>query len=316
MARRITNSFYINPPTLIPKIGIIGFGNMGRRIARGLVRSGIPQSRIQATIKEGDSMKLEREDPRIRVHHSNPCLVLDCSTIFIAVKANDVKSVGDSIKDVIPYYANHTDKLIISTAAGVKLEHLDRWIPRGTNIRCIPNLPIETGSGSVAWFTNNIKIKEEIKSIVKPYFRTSANLWLEKEEAIEAATVVSGCAPAYISYYFRSMIDGAIKLGLSEEEAMYLLRSTFMGTSALLTHQSPNKLIDLTASKGGATEKAIRIFDQCQVNQIIFQVQSSALDRINQISVSLNETDLAKKEFKTDLAETESDSDIPEYPPP
>jgi pyrroline-5-carboxylate reductase len=86
------------------------------------------------------------------------------------------------------------------------------------------------------------------------------------------------------------MVESATKLGLTELEARTLLPPTFLGTSELFcSSYTPVEIINLTACKGGATERAMRFFDQSQLGETIFKVQSSAFNRIREISDGLNQ---------------------------
>ncbi len=287
------------------RIGIAGLGILGRRIARGLlneIKVSIESSplsvrkhllslgassmtmlnkhpsEINATSLENISALQKSEG--FMVYESNQKLIEKCSTLFISVKPNQVESVCHDIKDSVK-----EDDIIISVAAGVNLYHLNKWLPKGKKVRAMPNLPIEIGHGAVALYSD--QTDPEFRKKIESYFKGSTCLWVDEEHKIDTATAVSGCAPAYIGYYLKQMIQSGINLGLTEEEATTLLIPTFIGTSELLNKFSSQEIIEMTACKGGATEKAMKIFDQKDLEGIITSVQSSALNRIKEISRNL-----------------------------
>nr|QBK90790.1 MAG: NADP oxidoreductase coenzyme F420-dependent [Pithovirus LCPAC201] len=287
------------------RIGIAGLGILGRRIARGLLNEinvsiessplvvrkhllGLGASsmtmlnkhpsEINATSLENVSSLQETEG--FMVYESNQKLIENCSTLFISVKPNQVESICHDIKDSVK-----NDDIIISVAAGVDLQRLNKWLPKCKKVRAMPNLPIEIGQGSVALYSD--QTDPEFRQKIESYFNGSTCLWVEEEQKIDIITAVSGCAPAYISYYLKLMIQSGINLGLSEKEARTLLIPTFRGTSKLFDKFSPQEIIEMTACKGGATERAMKIFDQKDMEGIITSVQSSALERIKEISRNL-----------------------------
>lgn len=287
------------------RIGIAGLGILGRRIARGLLNEiDIPVESSPSVVKKHllglgassitmlnkhpseinatslDNISALRRTEGFMVYKSNQKLSENCSTLFISVKPNQVESICHDIKDTVK-----EDDIIISVAAGVDLYHLDKWLPKGKKVRAMPNLPIEIGHGAVALYSD--QTDPEFKQKIESYFKGSTCLWVDEEHKIDTVTAVSGCAPAYIGYYLKQMIQSGINLGLTKEEATTLLIPTFIGTSKLLNKFSSQEIIAMTACKGGATEKAMKIFDQKDLEGIITSVQTSALNRIKEISRNL-----------------------------
>lgn len=299
------------------RIGILGLGTLGIRIAKlinssanieikssGRIESSLhylpdtyPSNQrpiiIEATTKPGEIINhhLIQPDQSVNLYRSNVRLAKRCSTIFISVKPDQVPEVCQEIIDQVK-----SDDIIISVAAGVKLRHLNQWLPTGKKVLMMPNLPIEVQSGSIALYSEDLAFQDIIQ--IQDLLVGSNLVWLDREEKIDLATAVSGCSPAYISYFLEKMISTGTsievksnkngKIKLTEAEVESLLIPAFQGVSDMLNDYTPLEIISLTACKGGATERAVKVFDHQQIGEIIKSVQSTALDRIGVISSKLD----------------------------
>ena len=91
---------------------------------------------------------------------------------------------------------------------------------------------------------------------------TGQAMYLKEERMIDASTAVSGSGPAYIFYFMKAMIEGAIDLGFTQSEAEQLVKQTFRGSVQLQNRSeiSMQEWMDKVASKGGTTEAALNSF--------------------------------------------------------
>ena len=264
------------------RVGIVGLGSMGRSLARCLMLKYCSPSRLKATVRDKIAAQELNVIEPFDVYTSNRDLIRRCSTNFLAVKPYQMKGVCREIDSELS-----ADDTIISVAAGVDLAHLRKWLPRGTIVRAMPNIPIEIGSGSVALFSE--EEDQDFRQNIERMFPGSACLWLDNEDKIDIATAVSGCAQAYIGYFTKVMIESAVDLGLTQFEAERLIETVLSGTGQLCQLSSPTDVIMLTACKKGATERAMEIFKNNDVlYQMVKAVQTSALGRIEEIKSALN----------------------------
>ena len=262
----------------LSRVGIIGVGTMGREIGRCLARN--DKYQLEGTVRQQEkSQKLDTRE-KFTIHTSNLVLASRCSIIILAVKPHQVSGVCREISHKL-----NPETLLLSVAAGVNLSHINCWAPVGIKVRAMPNLPIAIGSGSVALYTPYLT--PLTKLMVENLFTGVSCCWLDREEDIEVATAVSGCAPAYLSYFIELMIQGATNLGLTRAEAKKLIIPTLIGTGLLLKDSSPNQIIRRTACKGGATEQAMEIFKRQNLAEMIANVQAEALKRIKEIQKNL-----------------------------
>ena len=118
------------------KIGVLGAGNMGQALIRGLVEKSVyPQN---LTIFDPDKKKLDavKKIARVRTSPSNRHAVSLADVVILAVKPQTLGGVLDEIAPATP------GKLLISVAAGVSTGEIRRHVPPGTRlIRVMPNTP-------------------------------------------------------------------------------------------------------------------------------------------------------------------------------
>jgi pyrroline-5-carboxylate reductase len=182
---------------------------------------------------------------------------LKCHTVFcIAVKPKDVKRVCYEIdaKD---------EDIVVSCAAGIKLETLEEYLPHPQIVRCMPNICVSEGSGAVIWHGN---ASENAVQLLENFMPGSSHVWVEDEEQLEKATTLFASQPAFQAYLGQAYMELAVQAGFSKKDAKRLYADTLIGTGKLLQKIEPNEIIKEVSSKGGTTEKGIRRLKKDAIN--------------------------------------------------
>ncbi len=139
----------------IMKIGIIGCGNMGSAIARGILSEKIlPFNNIYVSDKDSQKTRLLHRKFGIRVG-TNEDTAKRCDYIIIALKPQDSKSVMVMIsKELKP------SKHLISVMAGVTISKIESLIGRKTAVtRAMPNMAAVAGK-SITALSHNRMVKD------------------------------------------------------------------------------------------------------------------------------------------------------------
>lgn len=274
--------------TNMKNIGVIGAGNLGRHL-------------IELLTHNRCNNFLTVSDTNINSDHNiitNIKNIEASEYIFLTVKPDQVKSVCHDIKkchnDNV-YINNHTHNLrtrktIISSAAGVPISKIRKWLGNMSDnyniVRMMPNIPISLGTGSIVWYSDNIRPDD--KTLLCKMTKGPTSVWVNHEKKIDAATVLYGCNPAYISNYFNIYLKMGKELGFDEIENKKLLLETFKGTLGLLEDTDSETIMKEVASKGGATEKGLQILENSDFNDIIKKSTYSSLDKIKKITKDLD----------------------------
>lgn len=213
--------------------------------------------------------------------------VRDASAILIAVKPGDVPGCLHACRGAINPAA-----LVISIAAGVKLNSLEAYLPAGQKIvRAMPNLGATVRAGVSAFVAsssagrNDVEMAEAILGAVGPVVR------LTDEDLLDLVTAVSGSGPAYVFALAEAMQATAIAGGLSEETAYVLVSQTILGAARLLAESGPASPGGLTAagwreavtSKGGTTAAALAVFNESGFGDVVDQAIEAARARSKEL---------------------------------
>jgi pyrroline-5-carboxylate reductase len=156
-------------------------------------------------------------------------------------------------------------KLVISIAAGVRLDALSRWLGGHRKIvRCMPNTPALIGAGISALHALpdvSTKERETAQSILGA---VGDVVWVDDERLLDPVTAVSGSGPAYVFWFIEQLAASGEKLGLPPEVSQKLALQTVLGAAKLAAQsdRSPAQLRTQVTSKGGTTEAALKIFER------------------------------------------------------
>lgn len=169
--------------------------------------------------------------------------------IIIAVKPNVVQTVCRDIMLV-----ENESAVIISIAAGVTLDELQRSLPERRVVRIMPNTPCQVGEGASCYSLGALANARD-REIVEVLFGAVGLIREVPEHLINAVTGLSGSGPAYVFMFIEALADGGVRAGLSRSDALKLAAQTVKGAAemVLATGTHPGELKDQVCSPGGTT---------------------------------------------------------------
>lgn len=266
-------------------IVIVGAGNMGGAIARGLADAGHaarlllidpaiqPQS-FEAIVRLGARMGTDAS----ALGQSQP------EAIILAVKPQIMAQVAPAWRNAAKQALN------ISIAAGTTIDCLGTWLGAPPAlVRVMPNLPASLGKGISAGFATpstsapQRKLTETLMQAVGDF------VWVDQEHLIDSVTAVSGSGPAYVFLLVEALAAAARDAGLPQDVAERLARKTIEGAGALLeqSSSSPQKLRESVTSPGGTTEAALReLMTDGRLEKLVTQAVRAATRRAGELSKS------------------------------
>jgi pyrroline-5-carboxylate reductase len=276
-------------------IGFIGAGNMAEAMIAALIQTGMfPPENIRFS-----EMYPERSSYIAKtygvVHVSdNAGVVRECSIVVLAVKPQQMIGVLKDLAASNAFEAIAERLLVISIAAGLKIETFEKFIYAGKTedqqqrmpvIRVMPNTPALVGAGMCAFAANARATEADIET-TRQILEAMGKAIRCDEMKMDAVTAISGSGPAYMYYFIESIVDAGIQLGLAPEEASRLIVSTFDGALRLMekTGASPADLRRRVTSPGGTTEAALNVFTARQLREILIAAIVSAAQRSEALS--------------------------------
>ena len=236
------------------KIAIIGAGNMGGSIARGLAKGTIiPASDIiVSNPTQGKLDALKAEFPALQTTRDNQEAVTGAELIILAVKPWLIKPVVSELK-------LKSKQILISVAAGISFEELAHYVvaPEMAMFRLIPNTAISELESMTLVAARNTN-DEQDKFILR-LFSEMGTVMLIPEDKIAAATALTSCGIAYVLKYVQAAMQAGIEMGLRPKDAMQMIAQSLKGAAALIQNNDthPSVEIDKVTTPGGITIKGI-----------------------------------------------------------
>ncbi len=260
-------------------VGLIGGGNMARAIAGGLLRGGMRATDILIAEPSPEQCEVLRQELYgAMVNNDNAVVAAQSETLLFAVKPQILRDVCQDLATTVQQHK----PLIISIAAGPRIEDIDDWLGGGMRIvRVMPNQPALIDQGISALFANELTDSAGRDLAEKIMTAVGQVVWLASESLMDAVTAVSGTGPAYCYLLIDIMIEAAIEFGIDAETARTLAVETARGATALASAEteSMSSLIERVRSPGGTTTAAFDCLDAADVRGIFARAIAAARDR-------------------------------------
>ena len=265
------------------KTGVIGCGNMGSSILRGLADSGFYPQNLYATDPDPKKTKVIQKDLHIKISKTNRQLATICDVIILAVKPSVMASVLDEIS-----HCTSKTTLVISIAAGVPISKIQKGFKEKLPVvRVMPNMPALIREGISAYALGSFAGPKH-RNITAMILKSLGSVVEVKEKMMDLVTAVSGSGPAYFFLMAEKMIESAYELGMKSDVAKQLVYQTALGSAKVMLseEEDPDVLIGRVASKGGTTEAALKVFQRKGFGKIVDDAIQAAYKKSKEISKS------------------------------
>ena len=265
------------------RVGLIGAGNMGSAILRGMLAAEYlrPTDIAVCDVSRRKLEELSRELPNVTYVNNAKELAAQCQMIILAVKPNYIRGVIDDIR------AELQGKAVISIAAGWTVEMLEKAL-NGTNATCLrvmPNTPAMVGEGMTAICDASTFSKEDL-SFAKGIFDACGRTIILPERLFDGVIAISGSSPAYAFMMIEAMADAGVKEGLPRACAYEMAAQALLG-SALMVLQSgthPASLKDAVCSPGGTTIEAVEMLERRGFRAAIMDAMEACAEKSRKMS--------------------------------
>lgn len=269
------------------QIAFIGAGNMASSLVGGLLARNFSPKNIFASDPYEVTRKNMTSQYGIYTADDNRAVVQKANVVVLAVKPQAMKVAAEDIAPIV----KEQNPLVISIAAGIRIESLQHWLGAKTAIvRCMPNTPALVQLGATGLFAN-AHVSELQKILAKTILdAVGISLWLKEENELDAVTALSGSGPAYYFLLMEAMIKAGIAQGLNPETAKKLTLQTALGaaTMAANSEDAPAELRRKVTSPNGTTEQAILSFQKNHFEALVQQALDAAQARSKELSRELS----------------------------
>ena len=262
------------------QIAVVGAGVMGEAFIAALIRSGVPAPSITAVVRRS-----ERGDELVAKYG------ITIKPLDEALQTSDVVMLGikpQGLADLMPEIAPHLQSgaLVISLLAGKTIAGISAGLNNhGSIARVMPNTPTLIGKG-MAGYSLSAGVTDEQKKFVDSLLAATGKAIEIPEDLQNALTGTSGSGPAYFFRFVEAMVDGAVAMGLSHEDATTLTIQTIVGAAALLDESgdTPTRLREKVTSLKGATAEALAVFDQAGISKIVADAMAASARRAGELA--------------------------------
>lgn len=269
-------------------LAFIGAGNMARSLIGGLINNGFAAGSIHVADQNAEALQSLSSLYPVQTFTDNNAAIADANVVVLAVKPQQLQKV---VRDMAPHWQN--DKLLVSIAAGIRLDDIGRWLGTGDNavVRAMPNTPSLVQAGATALCAND-NVSDDQHELAESILRAvGLALWVKDEQQMDAVTALSGSGPAYFFLVMEAMQTAGMELGLPEDSARLLALETAFGAAkmALESHESACVLRQRVTSPGGTTERALDEFEAGDLRGLFSKALTAAADRASELADQLGQ---------------------------
>ncbi|MBG49922.1 MAG: pyrroline-5-carboxylate reductase [Pseudozobellia sp.] len=260
------------------KIAIIGAGNLGISIAKGILNSN-GATTMYLTKRNTENIKKFENYGNVTVTNDNRLAVQNSDILILAVQPSQLESILNDFKDLL------TEKhVIISTITGYSIEKMEDILGADQNIiRSMPNTAISVGQ-SMTCICSNEKGKKKVE-LAKAIFNRMGHSMEIPESQMQAATVICASGIAFWMRLIRATTQGAIQLGFDAKEAQELAMHTCNGAATLLIESGshPESDIDKVTTPKGCTIQGLNEMEHQGLSSSLIQGIVASYNKISRI---------------------------------
>ncbi len=262
-------------------IAVVGAGNLGGALIRGLLEAGLPAARLRAADASAARRRELKKAYGVDATASNVDACRGADAIVLAVKPHIVAPAVQEITATIT-----KKQLLISLAAAVPIGAIEANLS-GTQpiIRAMPNLAMTVGRSATALCANSAATKAH-RDLALEIFESVGLALFVNEAQMHAVTALSGSGPAYVALVAEALAAGGVKMGLPAAIAAALVNQTLLGTAELLTETGvhPGVLRDQVSTPGGTTIYGLHELEQNGVRAGLTSAVEAATERSIELS--------------------------------
>jgi len=232
------------------KIAILGSGNIGISLAKGLVKANyVTAGQISLTRRKVSGLS-EFALQGFTVSADNAAVVAGADLIVLAVLPQQLNLLMEEIAGVIDVNRH----VVISVASGVSCADIRHKLKEGLEVvRAMPNTAIAIGQSMTCIASDNASAAHVAE--VTKMFETVGSVVNINEDLMTSATALCACGIAFFLRAIRAASQGGVEIGFHADVALKMAVQTAKGAADLLLQMQshPEQEIDKVTSPKGCT---------------------------------------------------------------
>ena len=266
-------------------ITFIGGGNAARSLIGGLLARGHDAASIHVSAPSPETRAALARDFGVRVYADNLDAGRHSDVWVLAVKPQIMRAVCEDLAAT----ASEHQPLIISVAAGITCQQLQRWLgDERAIVRAMPNTPVQFGAGAIGLFAN-AHASDQQRAVANALLQaTGLTAWIDVEARMDVVTALSGSGPAYVFLLAEAMQAAAVAQGLPTDTAHALTVQTIFGAARMLQESAEPAAVmrQRVTSPGGTTRAAQDVFDAAGFQALVDRAITAATQRGRELSAA------------------------------
>ncbi len=272
------------------KIAIVGAGNMGEILVRGLIHGDViapKQLTAIEIIPERRKLVAKRYGCHVGARLD---AAREAHIIILAVKPQVIDATLEKMRAFV-----RPTQLIISIAAGIHTDRIENAFGKKKIrvVRVMPNACASVLEGASAMCAGRYAGEKEL-SFTKGIFEAVGRVSVVSQEwLIDVVTGLSGSGPAFVFMMIEALSDAGVHLGLPRKTANMLAGQTVHGAAKMFleTGSHAGLLKDLVATPGGTTFAGLRALEKGIFRSTVMDAVEAAARRSRQLGTSSNPLD-------------------------
>ena len=232
---------------------------MAEAIVRGVIQQAVA-SPADITVSEPIAARrsILTDTYNVSTTKDNLVALQAAEAVVLAVKPQVMPHVLEQMKGRVG-----KGQMVLSIAAGVKLDTLSSGLGHDVLVRAMPNTPAQIGQGITMWTTGAAASPDARETAARILRALGEEIYVEDEKYLDMATALSGGGPAYTFLVIESLIDAGVHVGLSRDIAEKLAAETVAGSAQLYRESGKHaaELKNMVTSPGGTTAEALRVLE-------------------------------------------------------
>ncbi len=267
------------------KIAVIGAGNMGTALLRGILASGWGEkAKLVASHPKREKASALAKELDIKLTSNNPEAAKDADIVILGVKPQILESVLDEIRGSL-----RDDQLLISVAAGFPTSRIEAIVGRKIPVvRAMPNVAAIVKQSATALCAGKFAKPAHVAEARKIF--ESIGMVVELPESqLDAVTGLSGSGPMYIFQIIEGLSDAGVRVGLSRDVSSALSIQTVVGAAKMAETLKlhPAVLKDLVTSPGGTAIAALHSLERNRLRAILMDAVEVATQRSRELGQAM-----------------------------
>lgn len=232
------------------RITIIGSGNIGLSLAKGLVDKAYCKAQDITLTRRNIHLLQEAADLGFEISTNNLEALASADIVVLAVLPQQLKPLMQELASAIDLQRS----LVVSVVSGVSCAELRHTLGEEVKvIRAMPNTAIAIGE-SMTCIASDRLYPREMKT-VQQLFETVGSVVEINEELMTSATALCACGIAFFLRAIRAASQGGVEIGFHAPDALKMAVQTAKGAADLLlvSQSHPEGEIDKVTSPKGCT---------------------------------------------------------------